>query len=86
MAEKTTIARPYAQAIFELADRGKQLPRWSEMLQLAAAVAADARVSGLIGNPRVDKDELTQRGGAKPGARPVREPPHGRAAGDRRPL
>jgi F-type H+-transporting ATPase subunit delta len=60
MAEKTTIARPYAQAIFELANRSKQLPRWSEMLQLAAAVAGDVRVSGLIGNPRVNKDELTK--------------------------
>ena len=59
MAEKSTIARPYAQAIFDLANSRKQLPRWSEMLQLAAAVAADARVNGLIGNPRVNKDELT---------------------------
>ena len=60
MAEKSTIARPYAQAIFELADSGRQLPHWSEMLQLAAAVAADARVSVLIGNPRIDKGELTK--------------------------
>jgi len=59
MAEKSTIARPYAQAIFELANANRQLPRWSEMLRLAAAVAADARVNGLIGNPRVNKEELT---------------------------
>jgi len=60
MAEKTTIARPYAQAVFELAQQGKELPRWSEMLGLAAAVVADDRVHGLIGNPRVSKDELTK--------------------------
>jgi F-type H+-transporting ATPase subunit delta len=60
MAEKTTIARPYAQAIFELAQRHKALPRWSEMLQLAAAVAADARVGALVGNPRVTKEELAK--------------------------
>lgn len=60
MAEKTTIARPYAQAIFELALSQEVLPRWSEMLQLAAAVAADARVGALVGNPRVTKEELAR--------------------------
>ena len=47
MAEKTTIARPYAQAVFELAQSHKELPRWSEMLQLVATVAADERGSSL---------------------------------------
>jgi len=60
MAEKTTIARPYAQAVFELAQARKELPRWSDMLQLAAAVAADARMSKLVGNPRVTKDQLAK--------------------------
>lgn len=60
MAEKTTIARPYAQAVFELAQSHKELPRWSEMLQLAAMVAADERIANLLGNPRVDKAELAQ--------------------------
>src|SRR3569832_118020 len=45
MAEKTTIARPYAQAVFELAEQGKQLPRWSAVLQLANELVADPRVS-----------------------------------------
>jgi len=60
MAEKTTIARPYAQAVFDIARAGKALPRWSEMLQMAAAVAADARISDLVGNPRVTKEELAK--------------------------
>jgi F-type H+-transporting ATPase subunit delta len=60
MAEKTTIARPYAQAIFDLAQGRKELPRWSDMLQLAATVAADERVAALFGNPRLDKTEVTQ--------------------------
>lgn len=58
MAEKTTIARPYAQAVFEFAQQAKQLPRWSEMLRLAAVIASDARVANLIGNPRVSKGQL----------------------------
>ena len=60
MAEKTTIARPYAQAVFELAQSHKELPRWSEMLQLAATVAADERVAALFGNPNVDQDRVVK--------------------------
>lgn len=60
MAEKTTVARPYAQAVFELAQQAKQLPRWSEMLRLAASIVSDARVANLIGNPRVSKGQLSE--------------------------
>ncbi|MDH5181047.1 MAG: F0F1 ATP synthase subunit delta, partial [Gammaproteobacteria bacterium] len=38
MAEKSTIARPYAQAAFDLAKAGGDLKHWSDMLQLLAAV------------------------------------------------
>ncbi len=58
MAEKTTIARPYAQAIFELAKQQKDLPKWSDMLALTVAVVTDPQVTGLIGNPRVKKSQL----------------------------
>ena len=60
MAEKTTIARPYAQAVFELAQARKELPRWSEMLHLAAAVVSDERIATLVGNPRVSKTQLAE--------------------------
>lgn len=60
MAEKTTVARPYAQAVFDIAKGGKALPRWSEMLQLAATVAADVRVAALLGNPRVSREGLVK--------------------------
>lgn len=58
MAEKTTIARPYAQAIFELAKQQNALPKWSEMLELAVVIATDPQVAGLIGNPRIKKSQL----------------------------
>jgi len=58
MAENSTIARPYAQAVFQLAKEQGQLASWSEMLQLAAMVVADKNVKNLIGNPRVDKTQL----------------------------
>ena len=58
MADKSTIARPYAKAAFEEArDRGRLGP-WSEALRTAAAVVADSRVQALLGNPRVTPEEL----------------------------
>src|SRR3569832_345734 len=60
MAEQTTIARPYALAVFELAEQGKQLPRWSAVLQLANEIVADERVAALIGNPRVSATQLAE--------------------------
>jgi len=53
MAEKITIARPYAQAVFTLAQERGALKEWSEMLQLAAAVAVDPDMAALIASPRV---------------------------------
>ena len=58
MADKSTIARPYAKAAFEEArDRGRLGP-WSEALRTAAAVVRDSRVEALLGNPRVTPKEL----------------------------
>jgi F-type H+-transporting ATPase subunit delta len=58
MAEKNTIARPYAQAAFDLASAQKQLGPWSERLQLLTAVVADDRIQRLIGHPRVARSRL----------------------------
>ncbi|MBK9131933.1 MAG: F0F1 ATP synthase subunit delta [Gammaproteobacteria bacterium] len=58
MAEKSTIARPYAQAVFDLASAQRQLGPWSERLQLMTAVVADPRLQRLIGNPRITRAQL----------------------------
>jgi F-type H+-transporting ATPase subunit delta len=60
MADKTTIARPYARAAFEAARAAQRLEPWSEALHAAAAVVADARVAALLGNPHVTPEELAQ--------------------------
>jgi F-type H+-transporting ATPase subunit delta len=60
MADKSTIARPYARAAFEQARQAKRLEPWSEALAAAAAVVADPRVQKLLGNPRVTPEELAQ--------------------------
>jgi F-type H+-transporting ATPase subunit delta len=53
MAEIATIARPYAEAAFRLAQQRKALPAWSEALARLAQVAGDSQASALIGNPNV---------------------------------
>lgn len=51
MAEPSTIARPYAEAAFRLADAEGKLAEWSAALANLAAVAADGRVRVAIGDP-----------------------------------
>ena len=55
MAEKTTIARPYAKAAFQEAQGDKRLPRWSETLRAAATAVRDPRVHELLGSPSVER-------------------------------
>ena len=54
MAELATIARPYAEAAFELARHEQALPAWSEMLRFAASIVGDERVAEALDNPRLD--------------------------------
>lgn len=58
MAETTTIARPYAQAVFKIAQEKGDLKAWSEMLQLAAAVAADAEMAAVIDSPKLGASQV----------------------------
>jgi len=53
MAEPSTIARPYAEAAFRLANAQGKLFEWSTALANLAAVAADARVRGAVGDPNL---------------------------------
>lgn len=58
MAESLTIARPYAEAVFRLAQGEGTLAAWSDMLGLTASVAAAPDVAQLIGNPKVTARQL----------------------------
>ena len=60
MADKITIARPYARAAFEEARANEGLGPWSEALAVAAEVVKDPRVKALLGNPHVTPQELAQ--------------------------
>lgn len=60
MAENSTIARPYAQAAFDLAQGASALQAWSDMLALAAMVASDNNMAEAIDSPHVkDEDVVT---------------------------
>ena len=60
MADRLTIARPYAKAAFEEAAEKQALEPWSQVLHTAAAVVRDARVESLLDNPLVTPEELAQ--------------------------
>jgi F-type H+-transporting ATPase subunit delta len=53
MAEPSTVARPYAEAAFRLADSAGTLARWSEMLGILAAVGDDERVRAAVSDPKL---------------------------------
>jgi len=60
MADKLTIARPYARAAFEEASSENRLTQWSDSLRVAAQVVQDPRVASLIGHPQVTPEQLAQ--------------------------
>jgi F-type H+-transporting ATPase subunit delta len=68
MAEKVTLARPYAKAAFEAARQHKAFERWSEMLAAAAAAVVDERVAKLLSSPRVQPGDLVELIAAASGA------------------
>ncbi|MFK5985153.1 MAG: F0F1 ATP synthase subunit delta [Pseudomonadota bacterium] len=57
MAEKTTLARPYAEAIFELATADGNLDSWTEKLQLISEVTSLDEVIAIVKNPEIKLDD-----------------------------
>jgi len=58
MAESVTIARPYALAIFRLARDNGKLSLWSDRLQRLAAIAGDAAMTAVFGNPKFSAGQV----------------------------
>ena len=54
MSDNSTVARPYAQAIFELASAADGLAEWSDALGLAADVLSDPGAQGFLARPGLD--------------------------------
>lgn len=58
MAELITVARPYAEAVFSLADEQRNLDKWSETLGELAAIAQNLDMESLISDPEQDRSEV----------------------------
>jgi F-type H+-transporting ATPase subunit delta len=58
MAEPSTLARPYAKAIFELARDSKSLADWSALLAGLATAVRDPKVAAAIGHPSIGRGQL----------------------------
>lgn len=57
MADNNTVARPYAQAIFEIADGAGALADWSESLLVAGQLFADRELAEYLGNPDFNDEQ-----------------------------
>ena len=60
MADNVSIARPYAKAVFELAQESKSYPMWAAALAQLTAVSQDEDFNGLVKDPRVDRHRLAE--------------------------
>lgn len=60
MAELSTLARPYAKAVFELARDEKRLADWSTLLSGLAAAVSDPKVAGAIGHPAIGRVQMAE--------------------------
>ncbi len=58
--DATTIARPYADAVFARAVETGKLDLWSDMLELLAMAVRDPALSGLIASPKLDLAQMTE--------------------------
>lgn len=58
MLNRTTLARPYARAVFQVARDAGQLSEWSDALEFAAVIASSEDIEQFYGDPRVDREQL----------------------------
>jgi F-type H+-transporting ATPase subunit delta len=58
MAEPSTLARPYAEAVFRLADSAGTLGEWADMLANLAQVVAEPAVASAMSNPNLSTPEV----------------------------
>lgn len=58
MAEFSTLARPYAKAVFEIARDESGFEKWGKGLDALAAAVESSDLAELIGNPALHKQDL----------------------------
>ncbi|MFT6286300.1 MAG: F-type H+-transporting ATPase subunit delta [Alcanivorax sp.] len=60
MAELSTLARPYAKAVFEFARDNSDLSQWSTQLETVAAVSQDSTMMAVFSNPSLTAEQQAQ--------------------------
>ncbi|MEX2474073.1 F0F1 ATP synthase subunit delta [Marinobacter sp.] len=60
MAELTTLARPYAKAVFGAARDQDAVDLWDQALAFAAKVAADQEVKNILANPGLSEQRKAE--------------------------
>lgn len=60
MSDYSTLARPYAKALFELAQDEKDLAGWGDRLAIASEFIEHPDVQALINDPRRSREEIKQ--------------------------
>jgi F-type H+-transporting ATPase subunit delta len=60
VAERATIARPYAKAAFEFARDANAFAAWSQGLKTATEIVADSRVAALAKSPSSTTEDLAR--------------------------
>ncbi len=72
MADNNTVARPYAQAVFELANDAGELGQWSDSLAIAGQLLTESALVEYLGNPEFNNEQrldfltgLFEKAGAK---------------------
>ena len=58
MSELSTLARPYAEAVFRMAQGESDLAGWSSRVATLAAIVSDAQLARLITDPAVSADRV----------------------------
>lgn len=60
MSEANTIARPYVQAAFEVAQKQGDLKGWSAVMQVLTELMANADIKAVVLSPRVDRSQVEE--------------------------
>ena len=58
--DATTIARPYAEAVFQRAVETDKLDLWSDMLGLLGTAVADPMLSEVLANPELSRQQKAE--------------------------
>lgn len=58
MSESSNIARPYAQAIFELARDSGRFDEWSDSLKSLCEIVEHPDIEAMINDPRITREQI----------------------------